>query len=80
LIGFNCLCKAQLDYFYLLMTSNQTLDFDKRRSNTAIYIRSGAYARALFLLRANNRADWVDKFLFVVRWFLLGDATDFKIF
>jgi hypothetical protein len=33
LIGFNCLYKAQFDYFYLLMTSNQILDFDKSRSD-----------------------------------------------
>jgi hypothetical protein len=33
------------------MTSNQTLDFDKRRSGTAVDIRLNAYARTSFLFR-----------------------------
>jgi hypothetical protein len=62
------------------MTFNQTLDFGKRRSGTAVDIRSGAYARTSFLLQASDRVEWVDNFLSVVWWFLLGDAADFKIF
>jgi hypothetical protein len=65
--GFNCLCKVQLDYFYLLMTSNQTLYFDKHQLGTAVDIRLDAYARTSFLLQANDHTEWVDKFLFVVR-------------
>jgi hypothetical protein len=33
-----------------------------------------------FFLQANDRAEGVDSFLSVVRWFLPGDASDFKIF
>jgi hypothetical protein len=33
-----------------------------------------------FLLRANDRAQWVDSFLSVVQEFLLRDAAYFKIF
>jgi hypothetical protein len=58
---------VQLDYFYLLMTSNQTLDFDKCRLGTIVDIRSDAYARTSFLLWANDRAECVDNFLSVVR-------------
>jgi hypothetical protein len=36
--------------------------------------------KLIFLLRVNDRAERVDSFMSVVQWFLLGDATDFKIF
>jgi hypothetical protein len=33
-----------------------------------------------FFLLTNDRDEWVDRFLSVVRRFLLGDASDFKRF
>jgi hypothetical protein len=33
-----------------------------------------------FFLRANDHAEWVDSFLFIVPQFLLGDVVDIKIF
>jgi hypothetical protein len=80
LIGSDCLCKSQLDYFYFLMASNRTLDFGKRQSGTAVDTQSDAYGKTSFLLRANDRVERVDNFLSSVRHFFLGDAADFKIF
>jgi hypothetical protein len=33
-----------------------------------------------FFLRVNDCAEWVDSFLSIVQQFLLGVASDFKIF
>jgi hypothetical protein len=80
LIGSDCLCKVQLDYFYFLMASDRTLNFGNYRPGTVVDIQSSTYASISFLLQANDRAEWVDNFLSGVRQFLLEDAADFKIF
>jgi hypothetical protein len=79
-IGTDCHYKMQLDLFNFLIASNQTLDSDKCRSGTAVDTRSDTYAKTSFLLRANDCADQVDNFLFIMQQFLPGDVADFKIF
>jgi hypothetical protein len=64
----------------IFMAPDQTLDFVKRRSGTAVDIRSDTYVKTSLLLRANDRVERVDNFLSGVQHFLLEDDVDFKIF
>jgi hypothetical protein len=62
------------------MAYDRTLNFGNHRSGTVVDIQSDTYAKTSFLLQANDRAEWVDNFLFGVWQFLLGDVAYFKIF